>query len=177
MNTYKELWNESDRRDIFLWWEEMLRNKGMRAELRRTEIPSDVFLTEGYRALYYRLSGSYWMQESNMLGMAAVAGILAWIDINNDGKSFAASCAAGNEKPAVSEERFSKLLKSRTFDELFIRMRRIMGQLKNTANVLSVADDILHWYMEMVRNDQDENPRNHIVVRWGLDYFQYAQIH
>lgn len=167
---YIVFWNSDDQTKLLSWWLSLKKNLGWRAELRRAETPADVLLCQGFRYLTYELAG-YWTQEQNLLGLAAVAGIVAHIDSNNE-KTFAESCASG-DKPTVSELRFSQLQKSRTLDELFIRMIRTVHILKKTVNPLSVADSILHWSKEMVNGEIDTDPRKRILVRWGLDYFQH----
>lgn len=166
-------WNEEDQEKLLSWWTKLKENHGCRAELRRTEKPEDVLLTKGFRSLYYELAGTYWIREKNLLGLAAVAGVLSHVEGNNTTHSFAESCAIPEkDKPAVSEMRFSQLQKSRTLDELFTRMRRAIRLLSKKANVISVTDSILHWYTEMVKHKVEEEPRNRINVRWGLEYFQ-----
>jgi CRISPR system Cascade subunit CasB len=168
-------WNEEDHEKLLKWWSSLKGNPGWRAELRRAESPADVLLCQGFRQLTYELAG-YWTKEQNLLGLAAVAGVLAHIEKNN-GKGFAETCAmpaegGDREKPAMSELRFAQLQKSRTLNELFIRMVRAVRLLRKTVSPVSVADSILHWTREMVHGETETNPRNRLRVRWGLDYFQ-----
>jgi CRISPR system Cascade subunit CasB len=168
--TYVVFWNRDEQVRFLTWWLSLKKNLGWRAELRRSETPADVLLCQGFRYLTYELGG-YWTQEQNLLGLAAVAGVVAHIDVNNE-KSFEECCATG-DKPAVSELRFSQLQKSRTLDELYIRMIRTIRLLKKNVNPLSVADSILHWAKEMVNGEADADPRKRILVRWGLEYFKH----
>lgn len=167
---YVVFWNSDDQTKLLSWWSSLKKNPGWRAELRRAETPADVLLCQGFRYLYYELAG-YWTSEKNILGLAAAAGVLAHID-NDNGKSFAESCATGNDKPAVSELRFSQIQKSRSLDEVYIRMIRAIHLLGKAVGPVSVTDNILHWTKEMENGDVDSDPHKRILVRWGLDYFQ-----
>jgi CRISPR system Cascade subunit CasB len=167
-------WNTSDHENLLSWWASLKNHPGWRAELRRAETPGDVLLCQGFRYLCGAMAG-YWTNESNLLGLAAVAGVVAHINADN-GKSFAETCATpeqGKEKPAMSELRFSQLQKSRTLDELYRRMIRSVHLLQKTVSPVSVADSILHWVNEMINGEIDNDPRKRILVRWGLDYFQH----
>ncbi len=159
---------------IKVWWEKLKDNLGWRAELRRAENPPEVLLCQGFRFLYYEIAG-YWTKSQNLIGLAAAAGVLAHIKYS-DNKTFTESCASsleGNDKkPALSELRFSQLLKSRTLDELYIRMIRAIRILREKADPVSVAESVLHWYREMEIGEAENGARNRILVRWGLDYFQ-----
>ncbi len=166
--------NKEDPEKMKSWWGKLQENSGWRAELRRSENPADVLLCHGFRYLYYELAG-YWTQERNLLGLAAAAGIVSHIKYIDE-KSFTASCAAspeGKDKPALSELRFAQLQKSHTLDELYIRMIRAIHLLREKADPVSVADSILHWYKERENGEEENNPRNRILIRWGLDYFQH----
>jgi len=171
---YVVFWKGDDQTKLIKWWMSLKKNSGWRAELRRAETPADVLLCQGFHFLCYELAG-YWTQDNNILGLAAVAGVIAHIE-NNNNKSFAETCATpveGKKRPVMRELRFAQLQKSRTLDELYIRMVRAVHLLKKTVNPASVADSILHWSKEMVNGDIDSDPRKRILVRWGLEYFQH----
>lgn len=172
-NKYIAFWDGKDHEKLLSWWSSLSENPGWRSELRRAENPSDVLLCQGFRFLCYELAG-HWTKEYNLLGLAAVAGVLSHIDYQTD-SFFAVACATpaeGGSKPAMSELRFAQLQKSRTLDELYIRMVRAIHLLRKTASPLSVADSILHWYKEVLNGDINDDPRNRVQARWGLDYFQ-----
>lgn len=168
---YMVFWNSDDHTKLLSWWASLKKNPGWRAELRRAETPADVLLCQGFRYLCYELAGR-WTSEHNLLGLAAVAGVVAHIE-NDNGKSFAESCATGTDKPPVSELRFSQIQKSRSLDEIYIRMIRAVHMLNKTVNPVSVADNILHWIKETVNGEIDSDPRSRLLVRWGLEYFQH----
>jgi CRISPR system Cascade subunit CasB len=175
MNKIFVFWRDDDQKKLLSWWSSLKDNHGWRAELRRAEKPEDVLLTKGFRSLYFELLGTKWIKEEYLLGLATAAGVMAHIEYNDTGYSFAESCAHDTEnrkKPIVSELRFSQLQKSRSLEELFTRMRRTIKLLDSKASVVSVADCIMHWYREMVLGKEDAEPRNKIIVRWGLEYFQ-----
>lgn len=172
---YYAFCSEEDHQKLRVWWTSLKNNSGWRAELRRAESPGDVLLSQGFRYLCFELAG-WWMQEPRLLGLAAVAGILSYVENNDEFKSFAAQCATPGEinkdKPLMSELRFSQLQKSRTLDELYIRMIRGVRLLGKKANIISIADNIFHWTSEMMDGEVNSDPRKRILVRWGLDYFQ-----
>jgi CRISPR system Cascade subunit CasB len=176
---YYAFWNEEDHQKLRSWWASLRNNPGWRAELRRAESPGDVLLSQGFRYLCFELTG-WWTQELRLLGLAAVAGILSHVETNNEFKSFAAQCATPGEKnkdkPQMSELRFSQLQKSRTLDELYIRMIRAVRLLGKKANIVSIADSIFHWTSEMMDGEVDNDPRKRILVRWGMEYFQAVPI-
>lgn len=170
---YSVFWKNEDHTKLRSWWNSLKKNPGWRAELRRAKTPADILLCQGFKYLYFELAG-YWTLDKNLLGLAAAAGVIAYIE-EDDNRSFAHACAIsadGSPKPAMSELRFAQLQKSRTLDELFVRMVRAIRLLRKKANVVSVADSVLHWVKEMVYGEMDEDPRKRILVRWGLDYFQ-----
>jgi CRISPR system Cascade subunit CasB len=171
---YVVFWNKDDHSKLRSWWKSLQENPGWRAELRRAQSPADILLCQGFRYLYYKLAG-YWTMEKNLLGLATVAGVLAHIE-TDDERSFAQACASsndGSEKVTMSELRFAQLQKSRSIDEFFMRLIRAVHLLRKKANIVSVTDSILHWVKEMVDGEIDQDPRNRILVRWGLDYFQH----
>lgn len=169
--------NDEVRSAIVTWWKSLEYDTGLRATLKRSETISDVFFTEGFITLFKKLR-SYLRaadeEKGNLDALAAIAGVLSIVKTNDTTKSFAEQCAQGIDHPVVSEMRFSALQKSRTIDELFTRMRRIVHQLGESVNILYLADDILHWYKEIILNDENSNVRNTIRMRWGMDYFLNA---
>lgn len=172
-NQYIVFWNEDDHSKLLSWWNSLKNNRGWRAELRRAESPADVLLCQGFRFLYYEMAG-HWTKEKNIMGLAAVAGVLAHVDYSDD-RSFPVSCASsadGGSKPVMSELRFSQLQKCRSLDELYMRMIRAVRLLGKKANPVSIADSILHWNKEVFNEELESDPRKRIMVCWGLDYFQ-----
>lgn len=177
MTRYLVFRNERDQQVLRSWWERLKDNRAWRAELSRAGSPEDVLLSKGFRILYYELAGSQWVEDSNLLGLAAVAGTIVHVRDNIERYSFAESCATPVDgRSPVSELRFSQLQKSNVLEELLMRMRRAIQLLGRKANIISIADSILHWYMEMVRGRPEAEARNRIRVRWGMDYFQKAPV-
>jgi CRISPR system Cascade subunit CasB len=171
---YLVFWNSDDQDKLVSWWKSLKENPGWRAEMRRAKTPADILLCQGFKYLYYKLAG-YWTSDRNLLGLAAAAGVISHIE-EDDSRSFAHACAIsadGTGRVPMSELRFSQLQKSRSLDELYVRMIRAVRLLRKKASVVSVADSILHWAKEMVNREVEEDPRNRILVRWGLDYFQH----
>lgn len=75
----------------------------------------------------------------------------------------------------MSELRFAQLQKSRTLEELYIRFIRAVHLLRGVANPVSIADSILQWNKEIICGEIETIPREHILVRWSLEYFQNLQ--
>lgn len=173
-NVYPVFWKSEDTKALLDWWQILPKKGAWCAELRRAQTPADVLLCQGFRYLCYDLAG-FWTSESNILGLAAVAGIISHLKINN-GTTFATACAtppAGKSKAPVSELRFAQLQKSRTLDEFFARMVRMTHLLGEAADPVSVANDTLQWFTESVKAETASDPRKSILVRWGFDYFQH----
>lgn len=183
MVTYKALWSQDDRIVVMSWWRMVAgitelpgpSARGLSSALRRCARIEDVILTEAFRLLYFKMADSYWVRDESIAGLACAAGVLAHVATDAPAASLAEQCAArkeGGSLPVVSEIRFSQLQKSRTIDELFVRMRRTIQLLRRAANVLSVADGILQWYREHELGIHESAPRDRLLVRWGLDYFR-----
>ncbi len=167
------LWRVEDQENILKWWKSFEHHRDWSAELRRCETPADVLLTKGFGALLQQLRGA-WTRDSQLLSLAAAAGILAHIKVHQSGQGFAQVCGAvpkGAIGPLVSELRFAQLLKSRSVDEFFRRMIRTVGLLKNQADVLAVADGVLQWTHECLTQGEHPNPLKRIKIRWGIDYY------
>lgn len=186
---YRSLRNEHIRNQIFIWWARLHNDqqvldraewqgnksplpRGVRAELHRCHSVDDVFLTEGFRALWFSLSEEQTRATSNMIAWATVAAVLA--DVRHTSEvPFAAALGSQKDKsgkPYVSELRFSQLQKSADPDAFLRRCRRAVALLDRKANVLSLADNILHWHQEKQGQIADR-PNHRLAVRWATDYF------
>ena len=105
---------------------------------------------------------------------AMVAAVIARVKENDKrGIGFAKSLALpkeGGSKAVMSELRFQQLQKSRTPEEFFVRICRAVDLLNRKANVVSLADDILHWLAEK-RFGPASKPADRLAVRWASDYY------
>jgi CRISPR system Cascade subunit CasB len=190
--SYRVLRDEEARAAVFDWWARLTGHStdyagnqhkrspatGERAVLRRARSPDDALLTEGFRWLWFGLPSGL-RRNSDMAAWASVAVLLAQVRENQPGVELAAAMARearpGEGKPRVSELRFHQLQHSEDLYELHRRLRRLLGLLRNDrgniqANVLSLADNILHWHREQ-RWGPDLIPDRRLPVRWATAYF------
>ena len=171
-----------------LYWHHWLDdNRGDRARLRRAERADDVLLTDAFFN-FQRMMPESWQESKQIFHSAAVAGVLSHIKADRqiaskgyqpkDKKkprriaSFAEQLATPLEgkKSPMSELRFQQLQKSRTTDDFYRHIIRAIRLLDGKVNIVSLADDILHWHWEF-NNQPDRNPANRLAVRWATDYF------
>jgi len=165
---------QGDDKPITGWWESLAGHRGERAVLRRAGRPEEVMLTTPFfHFLSFPGISSSWSKEQNLMGSAMVAAILSRVKENHSQLSFAESLAKPLEKGGkspVSELRFSALQKSRTVDEFFTRLSRAVSLLRGKVNILSLANDIVHWEREL-RSGRALKPMNRLTVKWANDYF------
>ncbi|MCX2842583.1 type I-E CRISPR-associated protein Cse2/CasB [Microbulbifer thermotolerans] len=184
---YQKLKDENVRVVVLHWWEKLQginpheRNKkqgnqrGARAELRRCYSLDAVLLTEAFRNLWMALAQTGRRRDRDILAWACVAAALAEVRGQPDDKTvtFAKCLGAQKEKsgkPFMSELRFARLQKSRDGDDFLTRLRRALALINKKAPVLSLADDILHWFYEH-EGHQSARPMDRLAVRWATDYF------
>lgn len=63
--------------------------------------------------------------------------------------------------PWVSDLRFRRLLKCHTPEDLYPSLRRVIGLLRNHADIMSLANSVFYWDEEMRK-------------RWAYDYYATA---
>ncbi|MDP2097839.1 MAG: type I-E CRISPR-associated protein Cse2/CasB [Methylobacter sp.] len=165
---YNLLWREHEQQAIREWWDKLNVNLGDRAKLRRCEKPEDVLLQPSFYALQQRFP------KTPALALAAVAGLLSHVKLHSE-YSFPKQLGQQKEhsgKAVFSELRFQQLLASHDIDELYENLRRAVMQLNRTANVLSLADGVLHWSAEQRdKNQFDERPEQRFKFAWAKAYF------
>ncbi|HHO81683.1 MAG TPA: type I-E CRISPR-associated protein Cse2/CasB [Halothiobacillus sp.] len=179
---YQVLRDEASREVVHHWWQRLRGNPAggrsamppaARAILRRSRAVDDTLLTEGFRQLWFALPANL-RKGWRMPAWGTVAAVLADVETHVAAKSFAATLGAqterGSGKPFMSELRFSQLQHSHDLDELLRRLRRAVHLLDRATNVLSLADDILHWHQEQTYGP-DIRPQHHLPVRWATEYF------
>lgn len=167
-------------------------NRGDRARLRRAERAEDVLLTEAFFSFQQKMPNE-WRDSKPVFSSAAVVGLMSHVkedrlqtsrgyqpkDKHKPRRkaSFAEQLAThpvGGTKPPMSELRFQQLQKSRTTGDFYRGIVRAIRLLDGRVNIISLAEDILHWHQEF--NDRpDKNPRNRLAVRWATDYFTALQ--
>lgn len=134
---------------LLRWWEGLDNNRGSRAELRRAHNLTAIALTGAYQHLYRTLLTFGWPEEDKPENnwrnerLAAIAGLLAHVE-KPDERSLPKAMSDG-ERPPFSELRFRRLLDSSSLDEVFSGLRRALPLVKDQANVLELANDVLFW--------------------------------
>ena len=135
---------------LFAWWEGLEDDHASRAILRRASTITAVSLTSPYQRFYRRLRDVGWAIEAKPYHndrLAAVIGLLSHVKQNDEralAKSMSQREVAGNQ-PCVSELRFRRLLESPDIDALFLGLRRVLPLMNYGANVLALANDVVHW--------------------------------
>jgi len=171
------------------WHRRLDDNRGDRARLRRAERPEDILLTDAFFNFLQKMPESW---REKMLTSAAVAGLLSHVKKDRQAlsrgyqpkdkkkprniASFAEQLAtpAKSKKPSMSELRFQQLQKSPTTGDFYRRVLRAIRLLDGKVNILSLANDIIHWHQEL-DNQIDRKPTNRLAVRWATDYFTALQ--
>jgi CRISPR system Cascade subunit CasB len=141
--------------EIYKWWREMQldqeeegrRNfRGDLAELRRCKNLAEVLLAPRFQPLRWKLQKAGY---AYMPACAAVAGILAHVEINDAKYSFGEWLglpkAEGLTTPKLSELRFRRLVQAKAHDELFIDLIRVLPLAADTAPVKQLARDVYSW--------------------------------
>ena len=174
--------------DWHIWLDD---NRGDRARLRRAESPEDILLTDAFFHFLDKMdkASSNWSHTKPMLTSASIAGALSQVKSNKQAPSklynskatdtpkksasFAEQLATpteGKSKAPMSELRFQQLQKSPTTDDFYRRIIRAIRLLGGDVNILSLANDIIHWHKEFERQ-LDRQPAKRLTVRWATDYF------
>lgn len=171
--TYRFLNPQATGGRLLEWWKWLDENRGDRARLRRAEKPDDVLLTGAFSRFLSEMPES-WSDSGQLPASALVAAILAHVKGNQDTATFAAQLATprdGGDKPRMSELRFQQLQKSNDPGEFFRRLLRAVRMLDGNVNILSLANDALHWMHEYQRGI-DRNPQARLAFCWANDYYR-----
>ncbi len=171
------------------WHDEWLGdNRSDRARLRRSESPEDILLTEAFSHFLQKMPDpDKWRKD--ILTSASIAGALSQVkaDIQNNSRihnkkdsdeakrmaSFAEQLATpfdGKSKAPMSELRFQQLQKSTSLEDFYRRIIRAIRLLNGQVNIISLANDIIHWHKEF-EHPSSRSPANRLAVRWATDYF------
>lgn len=172
---------------LLSWHKWLDNNRGDRARLRRADCAEDILLTDAFFHFLQHMPDS-WLDKKQMMPSAAVAGLLSHVkeDKRIDSKgyqpkdkskqrniaSFAELLArpVKGDRAPVSELRFQQLQQSRTTDEFYRRMLRAIRLLGCRGNIVSLANDTLHWHQEFEQYS-DQAPSHRLAVLWATDYF------
>lgn len=167
---------EADTRETLMkWWQKLEDQRGSRAELRRSETLEAILLTEGFRNLWQALGQTGRNRQGDILAWACVAAALADVRRQRESKNITFAKCLGEQKertgkPHMSELRFAQLQKSRSGDDFLKRLRRALALINKAAPILSLADNILHWFHEQ-QSHQGAKPMDRLAARWATDYF------
>jgi CRISPR system Cascade subunit CasB len=170
--------NDKEQSDLLVWHDSLDRNRGDRARLRRAESPEDILLTNAFFHFLEKVPDKFpdklseEKREKRLYVSAAVAGLLAHVKSNNTNHRFAQQLATpiDGKKAPMSELRFQQLQKSQTTDDFYRRIIRAIRLLGGNVNIISLANDIIHWHKEF-EHQLDRHPSNRLAVRWATDYF------
>jgi CRISPR system Cascade subunit CasB len=180
--------NSAEKQALQSWHAWLDDNRGDRARLRRAESPEDILLTDAFFHFLAKMP-EQWQQSKPMLTSASIAGALSQVKTNKQTPSklynskatdapkktasFAEQLATppeGKSKAPMSELRFQQLQKSPTTDDFYRRIIRAIRLLDGNVNIVSLANDIIHWHREF-EHQLDRQPAKRLAVRWATDYF------
>ncbi len=135
---------------LLTWHASLEHDKGARALLRRAKEPEDVFFVPAFHRLSAQLRelGYESRSDSSELALASVAGLAALVRNHRSGLSLGTQLArarSGQATPAMSAQRFQRLLEARDVDDLYRGLRRGLRLLDHTANLVSLADTAYGW--------------------------------
>lgn len=170
------------------WHTWLGKNRGDRARLRRAESPEDILLTDAFFHFLQSMPDSEkWRKE--LITSACVAGALSQVKVDKQNNSrihnkkdsdetkrvasFAEQLATpleGKGNAPMSELRFQQLQKSTSTDDFYRRIVRAIQLLNGQVNIISLANDIIHWHKEFAYQSS-YSPANRLAVRWATDYF------
>lgn len=132
------------------WWQKLEDDRASRAILRRAPTITAVTLSAPYQRLFHRFQAARWNPDGSASRddrLAAIVGLLAHVTQDQPGPPAKAMShkAPGDDRPPVSELRFTRLLESPDVDSLFASLRRVLPLMEHRIDVIALADDILFW--------------------------------
>jgi len=154
------------------WWT-VLQNSsssGERAMLRRSKSPDEVALQSAYYKLLeslLELEGVDTFSKMIPSRLPIIVGLIAHIKEDDSRCPIAKAMGMkhqGSDRPAVSDLRFLRVLRTEDSVELYIMMIRIIKMLGNTANVRDVIMSLFFW------NEQTRK-------RWASQYYLQKDIY
>ncbi len=169
---YSALGGKDNQKQLTDWWSSLEKDRGGRAELKRCQTLLESAICRPTHTLRFRLP--YWNRHPEIV--ACIAGILSAVrqDTGPNGYSFAEQLAKpreGSSKSPVSESRFHKLIKSRSWDDFYLHLRRNVQLVKGNVNICSLADGIIQWgeqhFSEEVKTGSDT-----LKFQWSHDYYR-----
>lgn len=155
-----------------------------RATLKRCAEPSLVLLEPAFHSLLHRLEQTTTENDyvkADAWNFALVAGLLAWVESEptgqDHGKSFTALLgspkAEGGDRPLMSKLRFARLQTADSEEDFFQQVRRAIQMAGRTADVKTLAEELLDWQKEF-QGQKPDKPKDRIQVRWASAYYTAA---
>ncbi|HEX4495497.1 MAG TPA: type I-E CRISPR-associated protein Cse2/CasB [Thermoanaerobaculia bacterium] len=162
--------DHEERGKALLEWRDGLANdKGSRARLRRAASPDEVAFEPAFHRLLARLRPSFRVDDPQVRrNLAALAALAARVREHTADQPLALQMGtAGARKssagPAVSEQRFRRLLTTSSLDDRYSQLARVIHLLGGKVDLLSLADAVVDWEV-----DPD------LRQRWAYDYYRTA---
>lgn len=122
-------------------------------------------------------AGESWMRRHPEVWFL-VAGILAHVKEDAGNKAqpqislaylLGPAAVRKDQKAAMSELRFKRMMRARDPEEFFREARRAVQLTKGQADVAALAEDILCWYAE--QDSATGEPTQGMKYRWARDYY------
>lgn len=130
------------------WWLGLKDDRASRAMLRRCATLDDVVLSPAYQRFYRYMLACGWPAEAAEWQndkLAAIAGLAAFVQIDNGTNLPYQMSERIGERPMLSELRFRSLLRLETTDELFRGLRRALPLVEHKTSVVQLANDVFWW--------------------------------
>jgi CRISPR system Cascade subunit CasB len=149
------------------WQESLEQDKGSRARLRRAASPDEVAFEPAFHRLLAKLRPVFRVDDPKARrNLAALAGLAARVREHTADLPLARQMGRSGDRkssagPAVSEQRFRRLLTTASLDDRYSQLSRVIHLLGNKIDLLSLADAVCDW-------DDDPDLRQH----WAYDYYQ-----
>jgi CRISPR type I-E-associated protein CasB/Cse2 len=121
-------------------WQRLISNKIYRAQLKRSTNIKDILSFPYIRAFRKILP-----QWTTLDSTAVICGILAHVDENGRELLEDRLAIKKGERPVCSEEKLYLLVHSKTCDELYKNLRRLISHIKGNIDPLSIIDFVLQW--------------------------------
>jgi CRISPR system Cascade subunit CasB len=170
----KNYLKEAEAEQLKKWWSWLDDNRADRASLRRADNPDDILLTPAFAHFLQKMPPRWAASEPAfpITDAAMVAAVISRVKAPAE-NSFAKALALpkeGGSKAVMSELRFQQLQKSRTPEDFFRRVCRAVALLNGKANIVDLADSILHWLHEF-RTAPSSKPLQRLAVKWATEYY------
>jgi CRISPR system Cascade subunit CasB len=149
------------------WHESLENDRGSRARLRRAASPDEVIFEPSFHQLLTKLRPVLRVDDPRVRrDLAALAGLAARVREHTGGIALARQMGTSGARrsssgPAVSEQRFRRLLTTASLDARYAQLSRVIHLLGGKVDLLSLADAVCDW-------DADPDLRQ----QWAYDYYQ-----